>query len=56
MTPTGPIRNLPKLAKISDELYVYDNSEKPRLVATILNGARYSVEDVPEWTKKYVLE
>ena len=43
------LKNLPVLSALSDELYVYDNTVTPKLVAAIVDGERYSADIVPSW-------
>lgn len=43
------MKNLPVLASLADELYVYDNTTAPRLVAAIIDGERYTADDAPSW-------
>lgn len=45
------MRNLPLLSEVSDEIYVYDNSVKPRLAAAVIDGAKYEADDISEWAK-----
>lgn len=46
------INNLEYLSKLSDEIYVYDNTLKPRLVASKIKNVHYVSEDAPEWARK----
>ncbi|HPE95644.1 MAG TPA: AAA family ATPase [Bacillota bacterium] len=43
--------NLPLLSEVSDEIYVYDNSIRPRLVAAVIDGAKYETDDAPDWAR-----
>lgn len=45
------MQNLPHLAELSDELYIYDNSDELRLVSLVINGVSYCAVDAPEWAK-----
>lgn len=45
------MNNLPLLASLSDEIYVYDNTVKPRLVVSRVVNAEYIAEDTPDWAK-----
>ena len=46
------MNNLEYLSKLSDEIYVYDNSLKPRLVASKIKNVEFVAEDAPDWAKK----
>ncbi len=47
--------NLPLLAELSDELYVYDNSGKrPILAISLIDEEMIAAAETPEWVKKYL--
>ncbi len=46
------MNNLNILSKLSDEIYVFDNTLKPRLVASKIKNVHYVADDVPDWAKK----
>lgn len=43
--------NLPLLVSLSDEIYLYDNSNRPKIVASIIDGKKYISNDAPEWAQ-----
>ena len=47
------MKNLPMLANVSDELYIYDNSlDLPVLAISIVDKDVFVSDNAPEWTKK----
>lgn len=46
------MNNLSTLSKLSDEIYVFDNTLKPRLVASKIKNVHYVADDAPDWAKK----
>lgn len=46
------MKNLPLLASLSDELYIYDNTSTLKLAGSIVNGTLHLPDDAPEWTRK----
>lgn len=45
------LENLKPLYETSDEIYVYDNTIKPRLVAAKIDDVNYIAENAPVWAK-----
>ncbi len=45
------LENLKPLYETSDEIYIYDNTVKPRLVAAKIDDANYIAENAPDWAK-----
>lgn len=45
------LENLKPLYEISDEIYIYDNTVKSRLVAAKIDDVNYIAENAPAWAK-----
>ena len=45
------LENLKPLYETSDEIYIYDNTVKPRLVAAKIDDVNYIAENAPDWAK-----
>ncbi len=45
------MNNLSVLSKLSDEIYVFDNTLKPRLVASKIKNVHYVADDAPDWAR-----
>ena len=45
------LENLKLLYKLSNEIYIYDNTVKPNLVAAKIDDVNYIAENAPDWAK-----